>query len=166
VPRTCALRQDREAGGRQQGPCPVLLATPGRPQQDAPRRWRGQSVLRLVAVEYAEGRIGQEALRFGVVHSSALAPQETKAAATAQAKAAAQVEEPRKRVAAQQYACAADAEAAIGVYEGRAPGRRGRRPRPWRYPRLHYRGEACSQRQKRPSRGRPATAALPQREQR
>src|SRR4029434_1679128 len=166
VPRTCAIRQELEAWGRQQGTLPVLLDKPGRTQQDAPRRWRGQSVLRRVAVEYADGHIGQEELRFVVVHSSSLAQQETKAAATAQAKEAAQVEEHRKRVTAQQYACAADAEAAIGVYEGRAPGRRGRRPRPWRYHTLPYRLEAFSQRQKRPSRGRPAKAELPQMEQR
>jgi hypothetical protein len=37
-----------------------------------------------------------------------------------------------KRVQAQWFACLPDAEAALAAYEGRAPGRRGRRPRPWR----------------------------------
>jgi transposase len=71
-----------------------------------------------------------------------------------------------KHVTAQHYACAADAEAAIAMYEGHAPGRRGRRPRPWRAHTLRYRVEAFSQRQKRSGRGRPAKAELPQMEQR
>jgi transposase len=131
VPRTCAIRQELEAWGSQQGTLPVLLEKPGRTQHEAPRCWRGQSVLRRVDVEYADGQGGQAALRFLVVPSSSLAHQETTAAATAQTKEAVQVEAHRQRVTAQQYACAADAEAAIAVYEGRAPGRRGRQPRPW-----------------------------------
>ena len=166
VPRTCAIRQALEAWGQQQALLPLLLEKPGRTSQEAPRRWRGQSVLRSVDVEYGDGRSDQVELRFVVVHSSALAQQETKAWATAQAKEAVQVEAHRQRVAAQQYACAADAEAAIAVYEGRAPGRRGRRPRPWRYHTLRYSVEAFSQRQKRPGRGRPAKGAPPQMEQR
>jgi transposase len=133
VPRTCAIRQELEAWGHQQAALPILLEKPGRTQQDAPRCWRGQSVLRCVDVEYADGRIAQAEVRFVIVHSSALAQQEGKAAATAQAKEAAQVAEHNQRVAAHQSACAADAEATIAVYEGRAPGRRWRRPRPWRY---------------------------------
>ena len=39
---------------------------------------------------------------------------------------------------AQWFACEADAEAAIAAYEGRGQGRRGRRPRPWRYHTLRY----------------------------
>ena len=166
VPRTWAIRQELETWGQQQAPVPVLLEKPGRTSQEAPRRWRGQSVLRSVAVEYAEGRIDQAALRFVVVQSSTLAQQETKTWATAQAKEAGQIALHRQRVAGQPYACAADAEAAIAVYEGRAPGRRGRRPRPWRYHTLRYRVEAFSQRQKRPGRGRPAKADPPQMEQR
>jgi transposase len=166
VPRTCAIRQELEAWGRQQASLPILLEKPGRTAQEAPRRWRGQSALHRVDVEYADGHIGQEELRFVVVHSSSLAQQETKATATAQAKEADQVAEHIQRVTAQQYACAADAEAAMAVYEGRAPGRRGRRPRPWRYHTLRYRVEAFSQRQKRSGRGRPAKADPPQMEQR
>jgi transposase len=137
-----------------------------RTQHEAPRRWRGQSVLRGVDVEYADGQCGQVDLRFLVVHSSSLAQQEAKAAATAQTQEAVQVEAHSKRVRAQQYACAADAEAAIAVYEGRAAGRRGRRPRPWRYHTLRYHVEAFSQRQKRLGRGRPPKAEQPQQEQR
>jgi hypothetical protein len=44
---------------------------------------------------------------------------------------------------------------------GRGQGRRGRKPRPWRYHALHYRGEAVTQRQKRPQRGRPPKTELP-----
>jgi transposase len=166
VPRTCMIRQELEAWGQQQALLPVLLEKPGRTAHEAPRRWRGQSVLRRVDVEYADGHTAQEALRFVVVHSSALAPQETKAAATAHAKEAERVAEHIKRVTAQQYACAADADAAIAVYESRAPGRRGRRPRPWRSHTLRSRVEAFSHRQKRPGRGRPAKTERPQMEQR
>lgn len=166
VPRTCAIRQELEAWGRQQDPLPVFLEKPGRTQQDAPRYWRGTSVRRGVDVEYTDGHIGHEELRGLVVHSSSLAPQESKAAATAQTKEAVQVEAHIKRVTAQQYACAVDAEAAMAVYEGRAPGRRGRRPRPWRHHALRSHVEAFSQRKKRPGRGRPAQAEQPQMEQR
>jgi transposase len=166
VPRTCAIRQELETWGRQQDPLPVFLEKPGRTQQDAPRHWRGTSVRRCVDVEYTDGHRGHEALRFLVVHSRSLAQQEAKAAATAQTQEAVQVEAHLKRVTAQQYACAADAEAAIAVYAGRAPGRRGRRPRPWRHHALRSRVEAFSQRKKRLGRGRPAKAELLQMEQR
>jgi hypothetical protein len=119
-----------------------------------------------VEVEYADGHTAQEAIRFVVVHSSALAQQEIKAAATAHAKEAARVAAHITHVTAQQYACAADAEAAIAVYEGRAPGRRGRRPQPWRSHTLCYRVEAFTQRIKRTHRGRPAKAEQPQMAQR
>jgi len=100
------------------------------------------------------------------VPSSSLAPQATKAAATARAQEAEPVDAQQQRVAAQSYACAAAAEAAIAVYAGRAPGHRGRWPQRWRYHTLRYRVAAFSQRQKRASRGRPAQAELPQMEQR
>jgi hypothetical protein len=97
-----------------------------------------------------------------------LARQETKAAATAHAKDAERVEAHLKQGIAQPYAGATDAAAASAVYAGRAraPGCRGRRPRPWRSPPLCYRVEACRQRKKRPHRGRPTTAEGPQLEQR
>jgi hypothetical protein len=166
VPRTCTLRQELEVWGRQQAPWPVLLEKPGHTAQEAPRRWRGQSVLRRVDVEDADGHSSQEALRFVVVHSRALAQQAPKAAATAHAKEADQGAAHSKHVTAQQSAWAADAEAASAVYEGHAPGRRGRRPRLWRSHTLRSRVEAFRQRQRRSGRGRPAKAEQPQMEQR
>jgi hypothetical protein len=54
-----------------------LLEKPGRTQAEAPRRWHGQSVRRQVEVEYSDGRVAQEELRFVVVHSSQRAQQQT-----------------------------------------------------------------------------------------
>jgi hypothetical protein len=54
----------------------VLVEKSGRTQHEAPRRWQGQSVVRHVTVEYSDGRVTQEALRFVVVHSSQLAQQQ------------------------------------------------------------------------------------------
>jgi transposase len=162
VPRTCAVRQELEAWGQQHGPLPLLLEKPGRTRQEPPRRWHGQSVIRSVVVEYADGRQDVVALRFLVVHSSQLASQAAAAYAAAQAQEAAHVAEHIQRVEARWFACAADAEAAIAEYEGRGQGRRGRKPRPWRYHALHYRVEAVTQRQKRTQRGRPPKTELPQ----
>src|SRR5919201_636311 len=162
VPRTCAVRQELEAWGQQQGPLPLLLAKPGRTRQESPRRWHGRSVVRQVEVEYADGRRAMEALRFLVVHSSQLAQQAAGAYTAAQAKEAERLTEHIQRVEARWFACAADAEAAIAEYEGCGQGRRGRKPRPWRYHALHYQGEAVTQRQKRTQRGRPPKTELPQ----
>src|SRR5882724_7955440 len=71
-PRTCAVRQELEAWGREQPALPLLVEKPGRTQHEEPRRWQGQSVLRQVEVEYSAGRIAHETLRFVVVHSSQL----------------------------------------------------------------------------------------------
>jgi len=57
VPRTCAVRQELEAWGQQQGPLPLLLEKPGRTRHEPPRRWHGQSVVRHVEVEYSEGSV-------------------------------------------------------------------------------------------------------------
>src|SRR4029434_9632761 len=57
VPRTCAVRQEVEAWGQQHGPLPLLLEKPGRTRQEPPRRWHGQSIIRRVAVEYADGHL-------------------------------------------------------------------------------------------------------------
>jgi transposase len=162
VPRTCAVRQELEAWGQQQGPLPLLLAKPGRTRQESPRRWHGRSVVRQVEVEYADGRRAMEALRFLVVHSSQLAQQAAGAYTAAQAKEAERLTEHIQRVEARWFACAADAEAAIAEYEGRGQGRRGRKPRPWRYHVLHYQVEAVSVPQKRLRRGRPPKAEAPQ----
>jgi transposase len=113
VPRTCAVRQELEAWGQQPGPLPLLLETPGRTRQEPPRRWHGQSVIRRVAVESADGRQDVAELRFLVVHSSQLAHQAAEASAAAQAKEAERVAEHIQRVEARWFACAADAEAAI-----------------------------------------------------
>jgi hypothetical protein len=86
VPPTCAVRQEVEAWGQQHGALPVLLEKPGRTRQEPPRRWHGQSVVRRVPVEYADGRIDVAEIRFLVVHSSQLAHQAAVAYAAAQAR--------------------------------------------------------------------------------
>jgi transposase len=161
VPRTCAVRQELEAWGCQQPALPLLLEKPGRTQDEAPRRWHGHSVLRQVEVEYKEGRIAQETLRFVVVHSSQLAHQQTQTYASGQAKEVEAVTDHVQRVQARWFACAADAEAAIAEYEGRGLGRRGRRPRPWRYHAVHYRVVADTRPTRRARRGRPAKTDPP-----
>src|SRR5439155_9395976 len=50
----------------------------------------------------------------------------------------------------------------IAEYDGRGQGRRGRKPRPWRYHGLHSQVEAVSVPQKRTRRGRPPKAEAPQ----
>ena len=64
-------------------------------------------------------------------------------------------------VHAQWFACEADAAAAIAEYEGRGQGRRGRRPRPWRYHAVRYRVVAETRRTRRARRGRPAKTDPP-----
>src|SRR5499427_8715077 len=162
VPRTCAVRQEVETWGQQHGALPLLLEKPGRPRQEPPRRWHGQSVVRRVPVEYADGRLAVAERRLLVVHSSQLAHQAAVAYAAAQAKEAERVAEHVRHVEARWFACVADAEAAIAEYEGRGQGRRGRQPRPWRYHVLHSRVEAISVPQKRTRRGRPSKAEAPQ----
>jgi hypothetical protein len=162
VPRTCAVRQELEAWGQQHGALPLLLEKPGRMRQEPPRHWHGHSVLRRVAVEDTDGRQDVAEIRFLVVHSSQLAHQAAVAYAAAQPKEAGRVTEHVRHVAAQWFACAADAEAAMAEYDGRGPGRRGRKPRPWRYHGLHYRVEAVSVPRKRTRRGRPRKAEAPQ----
>src|SRR5262249_29861548 len=162
VPRTCAVRQELEAWGQQHGPLPLLLEKPGRTRQEPLQRWHGQSVMRRVVVEFADGRQDGAEIRFLVVHSSQLASQAAGAYAAAQTKEAERVAEHVQRVEARWFACVADAEAALAEYEGRGQGRRGRKPRPWRYHALHYRVETVTQRQKRTQRGRPPKTELPQ----
>jgi transposase len=162
VPRTCAVRQELEMWGQQQGALPLLLEKPGRTRQEPPRRWHGQSVTRPVEVEYADGRLAVEELRFLVVHSSQLAQQAAVAYTAAQTKEAERIAEHIQRVEARWFACAADAEAAITDYEGRGQGRRGRKPRLWRYHALHYRVEAVTSPKKRLRRGRPPKAEASQ----
>jgi transposase len=118
-------------------------------------------VIRQVEVEYSDGRVALEALRFVVVHSSQLAQQQTQAYTAAQAKEAAAVMAHVKQVQAQWFACETDAAAAIAEYEGRGEGRRGRRPRPWRYHAVRYRVVAETRRTRRARRGRPAKTEPP-----
>ena len=162
VPRTCAVRQEVEAWGQQHGALPLVLEKPGRTRQEPPRRWHGHSVVRRVPVEYADGRLDVAEIRFLVVHSSQLAHQAAAAYAAAQAKEAERGAEHVQHVEARWFACAADAEAAIAEYDGRGQGRRGRKPRPWRYHGLHSQVEAVSVPQKRTRRGRPPKAEAPQ----
>src|SRR5438093_6581276 len=156
VPRTCAVRQALAAWGQQQSAFPLLLEKPGRTRDEAPRRWHGQSVRRQVEVEYSDGRIAQETLRFVVVHSSQLAQQQTQTYAAAQVKEAAAVADHVRQVHARWFACLPDAEAAIAEYEGQRQGHRGRRPCLWRYHAVRYHSVADTRRTRRTRRGRPA----------
>jgi transposase len=161
VPRTCAIRQELETWGQQQPSLPLLLEKPGRTRQETPRQWHGQSVTRQVDVEYSDGRVVPEALRFVVVHSSQLAQQQAHAYAMAQAKEAERVAAHRQRVEARRFACAPDAEAASADYAGRGQGRRGRRPRPWQYHTVRYRVAPETRRTRRTRRGRPTKTEPP-----
>ena len=161
VPRPCAVRQALEAWGQQHATLPLLLEKPGRTKDEAPRRWHGQSVIRQVEVEYSDGRVTLEALRFVVVHSSQLARQQTQAYTAAPAQEAATVTTHVKYVQARWFAWEADAAAAITEYEGRGQGHRGRRPRPWRYHAVRYRVVAETRRTRRARRGRPTKRESP-----
>jgi transposase len=145
---------------------PVLVEKPVRTRRDAARTWRGQSVERMVALEYSDGRVAQEPLRFVVVHSRQLAQQHAAAYATAQAKEAERVADHIRRVQARSFACVADAAAAIAQEEGRGPGQRGRPPQRWRSHALHDRVEAFTHRPKRTCRGRPPKTETPPEEAR
>jgi hypothetical protein len=118
-------------------------------------------VLRQVEVEYSDGRIAQEELRFVAVHSSQLAQQQTQSYAAAPGKEAEAVAAHVRQVQAQWFACLPDAQAAIAEYAGRGPGHRGRRPRPWRYHALRYGIVAATRRTRRTRRGRPAKTDPP-----
>src|SRR5919202_209447 len=156
VPRTCAVRQELEAWGRQQPALPLLVEKLGRTQDEAPRHWHGQSVIRQVEVEYSDGRVALETLRFVVVHASQLAHPQTQTYTNAQAKEAEAVAAHVQHVHARWFACEADAEAAIADYEHRGPGRRGRRPQSWRYHAVRYRVVTHTRSTRRARRGRPA----------
>jgi transposase len=161
VPRTCAVRQELEVWGRQQPALPLLVEKPGRTQNEAPRHWHGHSVLRHVEVEYSDGQVAPHELRFVVVQSSQLAQQQTHTYASAQEKEAQAVADHKQRVQARWFACIPDADAAIFEYEGRGQGRRGRRPRPWRYHTVRYRIVAETRRTRHARRGRPTKTEPP-----
>src|SRR5215813_7908661 len=109
VPRTCAVRHELEAWGQQQPALPLFVEKPGRSKAEACRQWHGQSVIRPVEVEYSDGRVAQEALRFLVVHSSQLAQQHTQTYASAQEKEAEALADYVQRVHARWFACEAEA---------------------------------------------------------
>ena len=161
VPRTCAVRQDLEAWGAPQPALPLLVEKPGRTKDEACRQWHGQSVIRPVEVEYSDGRVTQEELRFLVVHSSQLAQQHTQTYASAQEKEAEALTDHDQRVHARWLACEADAAAASAEDEHQEPNRRGRRPHPWRYHVVRYRVVAATRRMRRARRGRPAKTDPP-----
>jgi hypothetical protein len=162
VPRTCGVRQELETWGQQQDGLPLWLAKPGRTRQEPRRHWHRRSVMRRVPVEYADGRLDEAELRFLVVHSTQLAHQGAVTCAAAQAKEAERVTEHVQHVEARWFACTADAEAAIAEYAGCGQGRRGRKPRPWRYHVVHYQVEAVSVPKKRTQRGRPPKTEEPE----
>jgi transposase len=155
VPWTCAVRQEVEAWGQQQRSLPLLLEKPGRRRQDPPHRWYGRSVTRAVAVEYGDGRIVLEPVRFVAVYSHQLAQQHAEAYETAHHREAEAVAQYIAGMEARRFACEADAEAAIAEYDGSGQGRRGRRPCRWRYHAVEYRVQTEWRRKKRPRRGRP-----------
>jgi hypothetical protein len=155
------VRQELEAWGRAPPTWPLVLEKPGRTQEEPPRCWHGHRVIRRVEVEDSDGRVTTAALRFVVVHSSQLAQQQAQTYASAQGKAAEAVADHVTRVQAPWLACLPDAEAALAVYEGREQGRRGRRPRPWRYHAVRYRSVAETRRTRRARRGRPAKTDPP-----
>jgi transposase len=161
VPRPCAVRQALEAWGAQQPALPLLVEKPGRTKAEVCRQWHGQSVLRPVEVEDSDGRVTQEAGRLLVVQSSQLAQQHTQTYASAQEQEAEALTDHVQRVHARWLACAADAAAAIAEYEHQEPGRRGRRPHPWRYQAVRYRVVADTRRTRSARRGRPAKTDPP-----
>lgn len=164
VPRPCAIRQEVEAWGQQQRSLPLLLAKPGRRRQDAPRRWDGRSVTRQGEVEYEDGRVVLEPLRFVAVYSNQLAQQQAQTSITAQTTEAEELVQYITQVEARRFACEADAEAAIAEYAGYGQGRRGRRPCHWRSHTGHYQVQTAWRRTKRARRGRPAKTEQPEEE--
>ena len=96
-----------------------------------------------------------------VVHASHRAQQQPQAYTAAPAPEAAAVAAHVQHVHAQWLAGEAEAAAAIAADEHRGPGRRGRRPQPWRYHAVRYRVAADTRRTRRARRGRPAKTDPP-----
>lgn len=161
VPRTCGIRQEVETWGQKQVSLPLLLEKAGKRRSDAPRRWYGRSVTRQVEIEDSEGQITLAPMRFVAVYSTQLAQRHAEAHARQQEQEAKSLATHIAQVQARQFACQADAEGAIAVYEGRTPGRRGRPATPWRYHEVGYEVMAHRQRQKRAQRGRPRKGEEP-----
>ena len=161
VPRTCAIRQDLEAWGQQQPALPLLVEKPGRTKDEAPRRWHGQSVLRQVEVEYSEGRVAQEELRFVVVHSSQLAQQQAQSYAAAQAKEAEAVADHVQHVQAQWFACRPTPKPLSPRMRAEGRDAAGAAHAPGGITRLRYHLVADTRRTRRARRGRPAKTDPP-----
>jgi hypothetical protein len=117
-PRTGAIRQELETGGRQPPTWPLVAEKPGRTRDAAPRVWHGPSLLRPVEVEYSDGRVALEALRFVIVHASPLAQQQTSTYAVAQEQEAPAVADHRQRGQARWFGWRPAAEAALAEEEG------------------------------------------------
>jgi len=135
----CAVRQELEAWGSQQPALPLLVEKPGRTQAEEPRQWHGQSVWRQGEVEYKDGRVTPERLRFVDVHARQLAQQHAQSYAAGQAKEAEALVDHVRQGQARWCACEADSAASLAEYEHRGSGRRGRRPQAWRYHTVRYR---------------------------
>ncbi len=129
VPRTCAIRQEVESWGQKQVSLPLLLEKPGKRRSDAPRRWYGRSVTRQVEVEDGQGQVTLAPIRLVAVYSTQLAQRHAEAYATQQLKEAKSLATHVAQVESRQFACQADAEEAIKVYEGRGSVRRAGAPR-------------------------------------
>jgi transposase len=166
VPRSCGIRQEVEAWGQQQAALPLLVAKPGRTKDEPSRCGRGQSVTRAVPVEYCDGRVAQEAVRFVVVHSSQLAQQHAQAYTKAQRHEAEALAAHRRQLHAQSFAWVADAATARVAAQSGGPGKRGRQPQRWHYHTVRYEVEALQQRCKRTRRGRPPQGERPPEETR
>ena len=108
--------------------------------------------MRPVEVEYSEGHVADAVLRFVVVPSRQLAQQQTQSYTAAQMKEAAAVVDHVRRVEGQQFACLADADAAITDFEGCGQGR---------YHTVRYRVATEMRYLRRTRRGRPTKTAPP-----
>jgi hypothetical protein len=159
VARPWAIRQALEAWGRQHPTWPLVRETPGRAQDEAPRRWHGHSVRRPGEVADRDGHGAPAALRLVVGPSRHLAQPPTQADAAAPAPAAAALAAHVRPVPAQWFAGRPAADAAIAADEGQGPGARGRRPRRWRSPAVRSHRVGATRPPRRSRRGRPAKLA-------
>lgn len=166
VPRSAGIRHELEAWGKEQEDLPLLMEKPERAGDAQPRRWYGRSVTRKVEVDYSDGQVAEEDLRFVVMRSSHLSQTQAQSNTRAQQKEAEVLAEHIRKVESKSYACLEDAQGAIADYEHRGAGRRGRRPRLFRYHELSYRVEPFSQSKRRTGRGRPRAGWEPQQERR
>jgi hypothetical protein len=155
------VRAELEAWAQPHLALPLFVEKPGRTKAAAPRRWHGQRVMRQVEVESSDGRVAAEALRVVVGHASPLAQPQAQSSAAAQARATEAVAAHVRQVHARWFACRPEAEAAIAEDEGRGPGRRGRRPRPWRYHTVRSGIMPETRPTRRARRGRPVKTAPP-----